>query len=77
MGLRECLAEVKEPQMGGRDTNPLQDGSATCGRSTLAILPKKSDVCTDAQPVLDPESVERLCRVWAEVGRAILGRRSK
>ena len=34
-------------------------------------------ICTDAQPVLDPESVSRFCQVWAEVGRAILSRRAQ
>ena len=31
----------------------------------------------DASPIVDPEAVERLCQVWAEVGRAILLRRSQ
>ena len=43
----------------------------------LAILPKKSDICAEALPVLDPESIERFCRVWAEVGRDILLRRKQ
>ena len=34
-------------------------------------------ICTDAYPIVDPESVERFRRVWAGVGRAILARRSK
>ncbi len=43
----------------------------------LAIPAPYERICADAQPVLDPESVKRFCQVWAEVGRAILARRSK
>jgi hypothetical protein len=42
----------------------------------LAMPASVERICTDAQPVLDPEAVERFCRVWAGVGRAILTRRS-
>ena len=46
---------------------------------TPPVLAKASQgerICADA-PSMDPASVERLCLVWAEVGRAILARRSK
>jgi hypothetical protein len=43
----------------------------------LAMSAPVEHICTDAQPFLDPEAIERFCRVWAEVGRAILARRSK
>lgn len=43
----------------------------------LAISPSLSDEYQGAPPPPDPETVERFCRVWAEVGRAILIRRSK
>ena len=43
----------------------------------LAMTAPEEHTCTDAQPVLDPESIKRFCRIWAEVGRAILARRSK
>jgi hypothetical protein len=43
----------------------------------LAILSKKINICADAQPVLDPESIERFCQIWAEVGKAILLRRTQ
>jgi hypothetical protein len=43
----------------------------------LAISASNEPICTDAQPTLDPKSINRFCRIWAEVGRAILARRSK
>ena len=43
----------------------------------LAMPAPVERIWADAQPVVDTESVERFCRVWAEVGRAILARRSK
>jgi len=42
----------------------------------LAIHALDERICTDAQS-LDPESIERFCQVWAEVGRAILLRRKQ
>jgi hypothetical protein len=42
----------------------------------LAISPPLSDEYKGAPPLPDPETLERFCRVWAEVGRAILVRRS-
>jgi len=54
-----------------------QAGTSVSEETGLAIPAPYERICTDAQPVLDPESVERFCRVWAEVGRAILARRSK
>ena len=43
----------------------------------LAMPAPVERICDDAQPVLDSESIERFCRIWAEVGRAILARRSR
>jgi hypothetical protein len=43
----------------------------------LAIHASVERICGDAQPALDPESVERFCQVWAEIGRAILLRRNQ
>jgi len=52
-------------------------GEVTLGQIPgLAIAAPVERTCVDAQPVLDPESIERFCRVWADVGRAILKRRS-
>jgi len=55
----------------------LQDSPSVNPTPALAILHAESDIYSNAQPTLDPESVERFCQVWAEVGRAILARRSK
>lgn len=44
--------------------------------SGVAIRPPVERTCDDAGSAIDPEIVERLCRKWAEVGRAILARRS-
>lgn len=41
----------------------------------LAMLAPVERTCADAHLAVDPEAAERLCRVWAEVGRAILLRR--
>lgn len=58
--------------------NRYAPGELTSGQTPgLAISPLVERICADAQPVLDPESVEHFCQVWAEVGRAILTRRSK
>ena len=57
------------------ETLVVSNDSATCEKSVLAIHPAKSDVFIDVQSVYDSESSERFCRVWAEVGRAILVRR--
>ena len=46
--------------------NPL---SALMG---LAIPASSEPICDDAYPTLDHDAVDRLCPVWAEVGRAIL-----
>lgn len=45
--------------------------------SELAISVSNERICSDAKPVLDPDSIRRFCQVWGEVGRAILGRRDK
>ena len=53
-------------------------GELTSGQTPgLAKTAPVERICADAQPVVDTESVERFCRVWAEVGRAILLRRKQ
>ncbi len=49
------------------------DGEPTSPLDKLAQIERKCDVGAEIRP--DLEEVERLCRVWAEVGRAILMRR--
>lgn len=60
---------------------PLGKGLQPCIEQALdirlAMSVPEERTCDDAQAVLDPESVERFCRIWAEVGRAILTRRSR
>jgi hypothetical protein len=41
----------------------------------LANLEQIERTCANTQPTIDPESIERFCRTWAEVGQAILARR--
>lgn len=43
----------------------------------LAIPMPDERIYPDARAIVDPEAVERMCRVWAEAGRAILARRSR
>ena len=49
--------------------NPL---SALMG---LAIPASSEPICDDAYPTLDHDAIDRLCPVWAKVGKAILLRR--
>ena len=51
--------------------NPL---SALMG---LAIPASPEPICDDTYPTIDHDAVDRLCPVWAEVGRAILARRQQ
>ena len=45
-------------------------------QSRLDSFPPVSNTCPpDADPFQDAAAIERMCRVWAEVGRAILLRR--
>jgi hypothetical protein len=43
----------------------------------LAIPGSNEPIFNNAQPYLDTDSIRRFCQVWGEVGRAILGRRSR
>lgn len=49
--------------------NPL---SALMG---LAIPASSEPICDDAYPTFDHDAIDRLCPVWAKVGKAILLRR--
>ncbi len=52
-------------------------GTSVSEKPELAIPGSLEHICPDAPSIVEPESVERFCRIWAEVGRAILARRSR
>ena len=53
-----------------------KDVGEECGELTLDKSPLPERICGDAHD-LGPVDVQRLCRIWAEVGRAILVRRKQ
>jgi hypothetical protein len=52
------------------------DNSAKCQSKLLAMETLFERTYVRSCP-LDPESIERFCQVWAEVGRAIILRRNQ
>jgi len=71
------LLLVMESILGNSDMPGQNAGKQTVLQpNTFAVSPAHVHAPGTTQQLIDSETTERFCRVWAEIGQAILSRRS-
>ena len=73
-GSAENNSEMPSPSLGATQVGS-QHVSSEGPPDPLATSAQLEHTCADAYPTCDPQAIERLCQIWAEVGQAILARR--